>query len=48
VVVLSALIERLSVSRQLSLDDINLIFDDAEGRVAGDPGYLADAAKSWK
>jgi hypothetical protein len=45
VVVLSALIERLRVSRQLSPDDINLIFDDAAGRVAGDPGYLADARK---
>ena len=43
VVVLSALIEWLCVSKQLSRDDLNLIFDDAEDRVAGDLNVLKDA-----
>jgi hypothetical protein len=43
VVVLSALIEWLCVSKQLSPDDLNLIFDDAEDRVAGDLVVLKDA-----
>jgi hypothetical protein len=43
VVVLSALLEWLCVSKQLSPDDLNLIFDDAEDRVAGDLNVLKDA-----
>ena len=41
--ILSALIEWLCVSKQLSPDDLNLILDDAEDRVAGDLGVLKDA-----
>ena len=43
VVVLSALIEWLCVSKQLSRDDLNLIFEDAEDRLTGDLNVIRDA-----
>jgi hypothetical protein len=45
IVVLSALIEWLCVSQQLSPDDLKVIFDDAEDRLAGDLNMLRDARK---
>jgi hypothetical protein len=42
---LSALIEWLCVSKQLSPDDLKVIFDDAEDRLAGDLNMLRDARK---
>jgi hypothetical protein len=45
VLVLSALIEWLCVSKQLSPDELNTILNDAEDRAAGDLVVLKDTLK---